>query len=300
LRLTYADNSVYTTFRTDSAGKLLINNTGLQTLIGITTPLSFSGAYLIARDSAQVQRWAAAPSFVLARANNIEATPTIVSIGDVIGQFAFQGYDGSVLQTTALIKATVDSVPALGSIPTRVSFFTGSSAGTLVESLSITPLGNVGIGTTAPVMALEVAKSAAYAQMGLFTYSSGTEYSTFTLRRSRTNTIGGLSTTASGEYLGYLIFAGVNTSNGSTNAAYIYAQQSGAAGAANIPTDIIFSTATNAAGPAVRMRIKSDGGIVLSAVKSGATQVAAGAEATEIWKTASHATLPDNVLMIGV
>lgn len=35
-------------------------------------------------------------------------------------------------------------------------------------------------------------------------------------------------------------------------------------------------------------------------VKSGATQVAAEAEAGQIWKTLDHATLPDNVLMLGV
>lgn len=37
-----------------------------------------------------------------------------------------------------------------------------------------------------------------------------------------------------------------------------------------------------------------------TAIKSGATQSGAGAAAGEVWKTASHATLPDNVLMIGV
>lgn len=35
-------------------------------------------------------------------------------------------------------------------------------------------------------------------------------------------------------------------------------------------------------------------------VKSGATQGAAGAAANEVWKTAGHASLPNNVLMIGV
>ena len=38
----------------------------------------------------------------------------------------------------------------------------------------------------------------------------------------------------------------------------------------------------------------------LSTVKSGATQAAAGAAVNEIWKTSGHATLPDNVLMIGI
>ena len=35
-------------------------------------------------------------------------------------------------------------------------------------------------------------------------------------------------------------------------------------------------------------------------ISSGSTQANAGAAANEIWKTAGHATLPDNVLMIGV
>jgi len=34
-------------------------------------------------------------------------------------------------------------------------------------------------------------------------------------------------------------------------------------------------------------------------LKSGATQEAAGAAKGEIWKTASHDSLPDNVLMLG-
>jgi hypothetical protein len=40
--------------------------------------------------------------------------------------------------------------------------------------------------------------------------------------------------------------------------------------------------------------------LILSDVKSGATQVAAGAAAGEVWKTSGHATLPDNVLLHGV
>ena len=40
--------------------------------------------------------------------------------------------------------------------------------------------------------------------------------------------------------------------------------------------------------------------LVLPNIKSGATQAGAGAAANEIWKTSSHATLPDNVLLIGV
>ena len=40
--------------------------------------------------------------------------------------------------------------------------------------------------------------------------------------------------------------------------------------------------------------------VFLSQVKAGATQGGAGAAANEVWKTSGHASLPDNVLMIGV
>ena len=40
--------------------------------------------------------------------------------------------------------------------------------------------------------------------------------------------------------------------------------------------------------------------IFITGIKAGATQGAAGAAANEVWKTDGHATLPDNVLMIGV
>ena len=42
------------------------------------------------------------------------------------------------------------------------------------------------------------------------------------------------------------------------------------------------------------------GGVFIPVIKAGATQGAAGAAASELWKTASHATLPDNVVLIGV
>jgi len=41
-------------------------------------------------------------------------------------------------------------------------------------------------------------------------------------------------------------------------------------------------------------------GAYVKVIKSGDTQGNAGANAGELWKTASHATLPDNVVMIGV
>jgi len=51
----------------------------------------------------------------------------------------------------------------------------------------------------------------------------------------------------------------------------------------------------------IKMALRGSAGtLYLKTVASGATQAAAGVGAGEIWKTAGHATLPDNVLMIGV
>ena len=40
--------------------------------------------------------------------------------------------------------------------------------------------------------------------------------------------------------------------------------------------------------------------VILTSIVSGATQVASGAIAGQLWKTASHASLPDNVVLVGV
>jgi hypothetical protein len=46
--------------------------------------------------------------------------------------------------------------------------------------------------------------------------------------------------------------------------------------------------------------LRINGILQLTEIKNGATQAGAGAAANEVWKTNGHATLPDNVLMIGV
>lgn len=61
-------------------------------------------------------------------------------------------------------------------------------------------------------------------------------------------------------------------------------------------TDSVFSLFDGATGKLLREApIKCS-----DPVKSGATQAAAGAAAGELWVTSGHASLPDNVLMLGV
>lgn len=46
--------------------------------------------------------------------------------------------------------------------------------------------------------------------------------------------------------------------------------------------------------------ITTTGTLDISVTKNGATQVAAGAAAGELWYTNGHATLPDYVVLVGV
>lgn len=68
---------------------------------------------------------------------------------------------------------------------------------------------------------------------------------------------------------------------------------------------IIFGTKTSSAYNN-RLKVHNNGKVEIfqylniGNIKSGATQAASGAAANEVWKTNGHATLPDNVLMIGV
>lgn len=69
-----------------------------------------------------------------------------------------------------------------------------------------------------------------------------------------------------------------------------------------VATDSIFEIGigTGAGSRANAMTVLKNGGVFFPAIKSGATQAAAGASAGELWYTVSHASLPDYVVMIGV
>jgi hypothetical protein len=97
------------------------------------------------------------PAFAIIKSRGTEIAPTIVSNGDFTGVIYFRGYDGLAYMMAAGIGSNVDGTPGLNDMPGRLTFLTTSDgSATSTERMRITSTGNVGIGTTTPLMKLDV------------------------------------------------------------------------------------------------------------------------------------------------
>lgn len=158
-------------------------------------------------------------------------------------------------------------------IKTAVSGTSGTTDRTPTTMLSVVG-GKVGIGTDNPSYFLSIESGHSLANN---TTIDGTVFGGTICFRQK-----GTSTGISGDTYAAQLFASTASGNLEIyNAAANYS--------------LVFGTNATE-----RMRIRADGGVTMSAIKSGATQAAASAAAGELWKTSGHATLPDNVVMIGV
>jgi hypothetical protein len=84
-------------------------------------------------------------------------TNTLVSSGNRLGVISFNGNDGTNFEEAARIEAFVDGTPGANDMPGRLVFSTtADGAATPTERVRITSSGNVGIGTTSPVCALNI------------------------------------------------------------------------------------------------------------------------------------------------
>lgn len=157
LRLTQADSSVYTDFQMNSSGDLLINVDGATN-------------QLVLDDSGNVGIGLANPSYNLEVTSATVENPGRISLlrndsaiatDDTIGALLFRGIDSSV-RTAAEIRAR--ALATWGSntadAPTQLEFYTQSnnSGGDSLTSprMVINDLGNVGIGTSAPLSLLHL------------------------------------------------------------------------------------------------------------------------------------------------
>jgi hypothetical protein len=178
LRLAYdASGTVYTDFRNDSAGGLLVNtsagyivhyiggslimrmNANGNVGIGITNPsttLDIRGT----GEGIYVARIATADyggHVRMQKARGSVASPTIVSNGDTLGSLTFEPYNGSLYTEQVGIRAIVNGTVSVGSIPTDLLFSAGASGNTGAnEKMRIASNGNVGIGITNPSYLLHV------------------------------------------------------------------------------------------------------------------------------------------------
>ncbi len=137
--------------------------------------------------------------------------------------------------------------------------------------LGMSGTARVGIGTTIPSQALNIARSDASGSAEFDLYSTNSaKQPMLTFRKSASNTIGTKSVTPSGGELGEIEFIGVNTgSNFAVKSASIIGLQDGAAGATYIPGALTFGTGTNAAAVSERMRIDASGNVSIGTTTSG-------------------------------
>lgn len=120
--------------------------------------------------------------------------------------------------------------------------------------------GYVGLGID-PVVILHTAEASTASLLYCDTYGgvTATQRSLLVCRRSNAFVIGTATETTDGMYVGSFGAEGVNSTPAFAYGARIDMIQSGAAGASFVPTDIVFSTATDVATLVERMRLTSPG-----------------------------------------
>ena len=96
----------------------------------------------------------AAPYFLFQRSKGSYSSPTTVSSGDNIGNLFYGGHDGTSYVNSAGIVSFVDGAVSTGTVPSSLSFQTGSGSPT--GRMRIDSSGNVGIGTDTPTAKLDV------------------------------------------------------------------------------------------------------------------------------------------------
>lgn len=237
-----------------------------------------------------------APHIYSIRKRGTIDSPLAVLAGDHLGTLSFGGaygsgpgdaYAGVRIRAYAAENWTSTARGEYVVIET-----TNTGGTTRTEKVRINPNGNVGIGTGNPGATLHVVGTAFPAAMVQRNIAgTGDISSSFLLHRQNT-------TPRDGDGTGF-VFGMLNDDAQSI----YYARISGVAADVSGGVEsgrITFDTMSAGGALSTKAYIEHDGGLHLPYMKTGATQVAAGAAAGELWATASHATLPDNVVMIGV
>ena len=143
--------------------------------------------------------------YAMRRGKGTYNNPLAVISGDALGYLAFQGYDGANYIQAGMIQAYVDDTVGTNSVPTRISFVTGTNSSDRQERLTVKNTGNVGIGTTSPDYLLDVAgqitASSSYIN-GLFTGVHASLSDDLTIGSDDVSFINGVASISSTLWLG--------------------------------------------------------------------------------------------------
>jgi len=142
---------------TDASGRILLGHTAAVTAAFSTTPSFQEHSTGAGGSTFGNMRWnnaSGGPLNILAKSRGAAVgTHAIVSSGDVLGAFSFEGSDGAAFIRAASITVAVDGTPGTNDMPGRISLDTTADGGTTpTERVRITNAGAVhfpGIGTTA-------------------------------------------------------------------------------------------------------------------------------------------------------
>ena len=140
------DGTFYERLRITSGGSLLIGHTSSEHSDGYQLELSATNSNgSIALTSIQDNIYASQLSFVKARGSSL-GSKTIVQDGDILGQFAFYGTDGTNRALGATINVRVDGTPGNDDMPTRIDFATSPDGSqTVTNRLRLRSSGDVQI-----------------------------------------------------------------------------------------------------------------------------------------------------------
>lgn len=219
------------------------------------------------------------PTFSFWKHRNYAATVS----GDELGFISFFGHDGTGLARSAFILGKTDGAPAAGSVPGSLGFYTttaGSADST--EKMLISANGNVGIGTTSPDTALDVAGQITAESLlvrgdvGTFGWNNDVYNSTSAILGLPDGT--GIRVTNANDMDGAVgYFTGASRNTAGTTQAFYMGSVSNNAG--YTPT-IVFGQQTGATAYSERMRISTTGNVGIGSTNPDAKLTVAGAIAS--------------------
>lgn len=144
--------------RTTGATDFVFPNNFGSTFVGVNTDtpefaLDVKGDFRIFQDGgtarfdvSRASNDALAPASRYIKSRGTHGTPTVVSTGDVVGQYTYLAYDGALFEVSGLFRVLVDGTVSSGVVPGRFSIQLSNLSGVSKDVLTIKADGRTGMG----------------------------------------------------------------------------------------------------------------------------------------------------------